>query len=840
MKARSLLAMLLLLVLVACGSNGADDADGHPGGDDPGAEEGTGTPVSGVWFVAGEDVDPAPRDRLVALLGGALGRPVTVTTAEKLPETLASDALVFAVGSTDVSRSLVPDADRAKLAPEGYVVRSGTLRGATLMVAHGNPKAAHPHGNIGALHGAYVLLEELGFAFLHPLAPTTPRTLRLPTKKIDHASAPRWKERALHIHTQHPLELTDMLQGFGPGGAADEQGFTKSLAEWDRFLEWSVANGQNGVEWFLLWSESFKDFADSSTRIERLGRLVARAHAFGIDAGIDAPIAFAQQHSFRLLRTQSVLADELTEIRSRLDWLMGAKWDFLGVEAGTSEFTHPTPDRMLAWMNEVAKHLDEKHGGVRAFIKVHCSTGQSADGYTDPETGQPINFNMLPHFADPRLGVLPHTVQHYGLTDHAPTYGNTDFGYIRSFAQSEAGRRPVVYYPETAYWVSFDIDVPLFLPIYADRRLADLKLLAQDEDAGKMGRGEHAGTHIDGQLVFSSGWEWGYWLNDVLAARAAWEPATGLSQDLAFKSSLAPITRVFGAAGNDVANWIGEVVRAEQALLIDGKIAGSAPSSVVQRNGQAYLQGSETWDDVSKLAASLPTKPASMTQPDKLGLVDLRNPLHGGPGYSAEVEPLLAEMETTFAALAARGDALRTKIPENARDLFDDLADAMQMTALRAKQVHGLYDYVDGYWDAAKADRLPRLASARKALDDAKQVVVGREKRYPRARGAHRRLALQSDRVRVRLSVERSLALLLVARRGQSGRCPDFSLLPEHHQPRRRGVRRRDRDGCVTSLRLAPLERSESRVSRRAGRGAHLPAGRLAHAALKRRQSFTS
>jgi hypothetical protein len=39
----------------------------------------------------------------------------------------------------------------------------------------------------------------------------------------------------------------------------------------------------------------------------------------------------------------------------------------------------------------------------------------------------------------------------------------------------------VVYYGETAYWVSVDVDVPLFLPLYGERRLHDLRLIAQQE-----------------------------------------------------------------------------------------------------------------------------------------------------------------------------------------------------------------------------------------------------------------------------------------------------------------------------------------------------------------------
>ena len=53
-------------------------------------------------------------------------------------------------------------------------------------------------------------------------------------------------------------------------------------------------------------------------------------------------------------------------------------------------------------------------------------------------TAYPLNFNFLPHFADARLGVMPHTVQHYALDDPAPTYGNEDFHHMREFLQEEA------------------------------------------------------------------------------------------------------------------------------------------------------------------------------------------------------------------------------------------------------------------------------------------------------------------------------------------------------------------------------------------------------------------
>lgn len=721
-KLTRLFGIAALATAVACGSDGSADPPPPGAGGPTSGESGEnpGVPATGVWLVAGDDVPPAARERIASLLGSALGKPVQAVAAKDLPPSLDASSIVIALGETSVTRELVSAGARAALAPEAFVVKSGKRSGATLLVADGAPAKHHPHGNLGILHGAYALLEELGFSFLHPLAPIVPKPLVLPAAAIDRAEAPRWDVREIHLHTQHPLELTELLQGFGESGPADAAGFERMLPEWDRFLEWCIANGENGVEWFLLWAESWKDFADSDVRIQRLKQLVDRAHAFGLSAGIDAPIAFGQQHSYRLLRQQGDLASELTQIRDRMAWLARAGWDFYGIESGTSEFTHPTPDRMLAWMNEVTKEAEDKHH-ANVFIKVHCSTGQVATGYPDPVTGAPINFNMLPHHADKRLGVLPHTVQHYALTDPAPTYGNTDFGYIKDFLRHEIGTRPVVYYPETAYWVSFDVDVPLFLPLYAERRLFDLRLLGREE--------EKDGRKMDGQLVFSSGWEWGYWLNDVVAARSAWDPALAASSPTeAFKHVLRRFSRVFGAGAEDFVGWVSDVVAAEQELLIEGRVNGAKPASIVQRNGQAYLQGWETWDDVSKLGSG--KLPLTMTQPDKLGLVDMRNPAHSGPGYSAEIEPLLAAMETRFDALAARGDALRTKVPARARDLVDDLADAMRMTALRAKQVHGLYDYVDGYWTAASTVRAGRLGAARKALDDAAAIVKAREPRY--------------------------------------------------------------------------------------------------------------
>jgi hypothetical protein len=684
--------------------------------------------VTGLAIAFGDDVTPAVRDRVqkyltpLALAGG----PLRLLAKDELPVDAAEGALILGVGDTAVTRSLVPVT--TKIPSEGYVMRSRTLGKGTVLAGLGAPRASYTYGNLGTHHAAYAMLEELGFGFLHPLKASPPPALLTPKQTLDAPEAPRWEMRAIHLHTMHPLELTDLLQGWGPNGPDDREGFLAQLGEWDTFLEWCVANKQNSVEWFLLWAKAWETFADSQERMSRLKILVEHAHAFGIAAGLDVPLVLQQQHSFRLLRKTGTLAEELAEIGTRLAFLMTAKFDFVGTENGTSEFTHPDAARMLAWMNELTRLMEDTYKG-HAFIKVHTSTGQYAEGFPDPKTGKDINFNFLPHFADKRLGVMAHTVQHYGLTDPAPTYGNTTFEGIRDFLHQEAPGRPAAFYPETAYWVSFDVDVPLFLPLYAERRSADLRMLALDESQKRAGS---TGAPMTGQFIFSSGWEWGYWLNDVVAARAAWNPNADAPTDAeAFVRTLRPVLRAFGPQAPALEKWLARYADAEYRYLIQGEHGGKRPANIVQRNGQAYMQGWESWDDVAETSKSLPIK-LPPTQPERLGMVVMRNPVHAGPGYSAEVEPLLAEMESAFGALLTEIETLRDSAAAGStKELVTEFADAAKMTYLRARQVHGLYDYSDDFFSPIGRDkRKLRLKDARTALDDAQAVVKKRELSY--------------------------------------------------------------------------------------------------------------
>ena len=653
----------------------------------------------------GADVNAKVAQRVQGLLSQVATVAWQTATANESVDISRFD-WVISIGDTSLTRSRI-DADRlAKLGSEGYILSSQKSAKTHVIVGRGNAIAPDPfrQGMLGNSYAAYAALEAIGFAFLHPLSPTIPATLTAP-RDFTRNEKPFVALRGIHVHTMHPLELTHVLEGWGPRGMNDAAGFESLVPEWSTYMEWLLANKQNFVEWVLLEDAAWGDFNRSTTRQSRLAKLNAIADAWGIETAIDAPVSMEQQNAFRLVGDATTLDERLDNIRTNIDWLAAAGFDSLTTENGTSEFTHEAPEVMLQYINVMTAYAADVYN-MTVSIKIHTSTGQTISGYVDPVTGGDMNVNFLPHYADPRLGIMPHTVQHYGLDDPAPTYGNEDFSQILQFAKVESGLRRVLWYPETAYWVSFDIDVPLFLPLYAERRHSDLRRFAKEN------------TTIDGQVLFSSGWEWGYWLNDVIAARAAWNPHPAVTDDIdAFALTLDESLGSAGASKDALVDTLVGIAKHQRDLLIYGKYGNTRPVTVVRKNGQAYVQGTETWDDVSDIANDYGIMILGRTQPDHLGLVSMRTPIGTKDEYQT-VKPLLAAMRQTFAS-----DAKKLEDVPATTDWITELQQAMRVTALRAEQVAELYIYVD---QNNSAD----LRDAQQALNKAATIIRNRELVY--------------------------------------------------------------------------------------------------------------
>ena len=356
----------------------------------------------------------------------------------------------------------------ASLAEEAFEVR---CRNGTSKVLGGSRR--------GALFGVYELARAAGYAFLHPshpLEPPAPRwchDLRSPATDPGRSAGAGAAVRGTHLHTQHPIELADLLNGVGPGGSEEEADWAAGLPAWMRYLQWLVANKQNLVEWALLEWPGSSGFSTSAARQRRLRRLVDMAHDWGLRVSIDAPFNLQQQHAWRLQTGEGGGGWEA--VSGRLKWLCGTGLDVVSTEIGSTEFSHTDPGATIQLLNSVVDYLEA--GGKQLMVKNHASTGQIAKGYKDPlDPSKDLNFNYLTYYADERVISAPHTVQMYSLADPlVGSYGRQNYTDIRGMmGLLEKEGKPQVFFPETAYWVNFDNSVPLFLPLYAADRLRDV------------------------------------------------------------------------------------------------------------------------------------------------------------------------------------------------------------------------------------------------------------------------------------------------------------------------------------------------------------------------------
>lgn len=539
------------------------------------------------------------------------------------------------------------------------------------------------------LSGIYHVLNEFGVLRMHPLE--THYIQKESIKPINLHFVSKYEKIGTHLHTMHPLELTDMLNGYIDHSLkiGDFEDFSSIVDKnWNKFLEWMVSSKTNMLEWVLLRANS--NFDKSDQRIKRLQLLVDRAHDYGIFVGVDVPIALQQQHSWALIETFGDRKKESEQIQKSVSLLNNAHFDFISTEIGFSEFTHGNVSRMLEWLDELTQI--SKDLGMKTYTKCHISTGQVEKGWIDPVTKKDgMNFNFLPYYASKDLGIYPHTVQYYSFDDPANTYGNSNFTNMLKYLEVELGRREIIYFPETAYWVNYDINVPLFLPLYIDRRLYDLRLIAQIE--------KNTGKKINGHIIFSSGWEFGYWLNDKVVNEMVASPDSidlNRSHDEDLRIILKKYFINFGdeATQNSLTDIMLELIIQQREYLIYGTVDGKRPINTLKRSGQSYLEGWDTWSDVMGYITTYFGKNVA-TQPDGLRIIQVRNGLDEvlpGPKYR-EISPLLSEMKDTFNTTFHKFKSLSPAIHDEVRDLFDDLADSIEILSLRAAQVYETFEY---------------------------------------------------------------------------------------------------------------------------------------------------
>ncbi len=339
----------------------------------------------------------------------------------------------------------------------------------------------------GVAAALYALLQEkLGFRFYHPKESILPKWNKWPlASDWDWSAKERFNKRGFHLHTMHPLELTEALL---------DENFPNGQELIKEYIQWLARNGQNYFEFNLLNS------IEMDTWIPYIKETVNYAHDRGIIMGADISLNMIQQKAFKLYKKIPYsFKPKKEQIIQQLNHLAQANFDVYNIEMSSTEYNSGKSKKRQEQMNLILDWAKENQ--IKIIGRAHVvKKGDAVLNYTGES--QKIN--------DSERGVLIHTVMFYELNDEkAPVYGNKNLKHMFDLMKKEQAQRETWYFPESAYWVTFDNSVPMFLLPYLSARLTDIKEVEKEG--------------ITGHLTFSSGWEWTYWLIDWSIARWSWD-----------------------------------------------------------------------------------------------------------------------------------------------------------------------------------------------------------------------------------------------------------------------------------------------------------------------------
>jgi hypothetical protein len=494
---------------------------------------------------------------------------------------------------------------------------------------------------LGRQYAVYQYLFGLGFRFVHPEQTVVPALQSLPIgrpQSTPETTSPELSLRGFHIHTQHPLELLEALLTNNPAEV--------ELAE--RYIDWLVRNQQNTLQWILLDSVPIND------TLAQAERVVSYAHRRGVKVIGQTSFLSNQQNAHRLVDPSNAL-DDIEELKQNLDVLLTVPWDAINANLGASEFSPTDSNETILFMNEAADHL-ELTAGIPFYPTNHVPAGLFAKDFG-------INFFDLPKFANPNVGTAVHTTMFYGLTGSAPVYGNTDFSRQREFLVDQVDDRSIIYFPESAWWLTFDNAIPVFLPVYLSTRADDLNFVS-----------ELGG--VDGHITFSSGWEWGYWLTDYLIAHQSTEPSARLADTM---------QRLLSPLGEKAIALLSETIEAQREALLE-------------QNLMPFLSGEDTLTEIGLRAGiifhSIAPIPSDVMRMSEIQLTDLNTQLNELAGFCNQLSsitdgwlslvgtgatPFSPRLPSLHSGAAGRPAAITPQA------LLEELRDSTQITTARCQ-----------------------------------------------------------------------------------------------------------------------------------------------------------
>ncbi len=536
------------------------------------------------------------------------------------------------------------------------------------------------HGGtpLGVQYGLGAALEGLGFGFYHPHDAFVPA---VPTKlgdwdEADGLQEPQMSRRGLHLHTLHP---TDALFDFW---LPSDQGLERAK----RVVDWVVKARGNHLQWVGL-NDIQGDVEDWEAWREHTAAIVDYGHERGLTMGLGVELYGSAnlQQAFDLLDQAGDDEAERAAMDESLALITdGIAWDVINLSFG--EFFGEDPDAFIASVDRFYEQVQVAAPGTEVVTWIHIG-----DDVVVEYDGQEMIYYFLVQFAESDITHSVHTVMYYNLFDDAGgAYHHEEFDQHREFllGHLEEGQR-VNYFPESAYWVAFDINVPVYLPIYVASRWTDMHEIDAAAAAGGY-------ASLDDHVLFSTGWEWGYWQHDWATLRMNWSvPERTLPL---FERMLLP----YGELGAELALVVDDLAWLQYEALIGQRLAPwYAGREAVMEAGYVFDIVSQPW------------------RPGFDEIVDM-SIMDRGELVSEVLTPLYLLAEDTQ-ALRGRLEAL--ELPEG-DPWVEEIRDGLEIDVLRASFVADLYTAVLHRVEGSDPQAL--IDSAETSLVQARGVVARR------------------------------------------------------------------------------------------------------------------
>ncbi len=711
----------------------------------------------GVLLVTVANADPLTdkltveaRDYLARLSGHpvALWRPAARVSAARLQREAADRqaALVVALDALPAKdAATLPGADPCTLTGDTYQLvawdagthanRHGST-GATVIAVHSSSK-------LSRAYALYEVLRRLGARFYHPEQEHIPqnavadlraraKTATAIARVVDGAPstcyAPDFTERAFTYHGAHPLEVREALSD----SAHD-------FGEAERLNLWAVKNRADG----FIGAKS--GVAPKERYTQRVAELTALRELYGFPQTSGITLHNEQQGASAAIDPSlptPVKAQIEAVVTQRLSSQPVGTFRSFGIHFGKTEFTL-TPDKeTVQWMNWAGAKALALDPDIRVEINNHTTGGQPVPHFGDLGCPSGTNFESkadyydLAWHTDPRFGVKVHTVMFYPLEGPAHVYDQVSFAHkLCLMQQASAAGRPLTWFPEGSWWLSFDNPIPVYLPLYIATRHRDIELVRP------LLATRGTGT-LRGHRMFDSGHEWGYWQQDYTVGLWHWN--ADVSLDAAVGELMDPLCAPSDwqqgcAAKAEAVAVLQDVMTLQQSQFIDAKDWQGLPGG-----RYAYFAGEDPADEIAAVTG-FEFRPVRVAFTVVNGW-DLDQIKH----FRATDLKAFADIEAAHGQHVSRLAALRSQVPDSALPWLEETLDGVHVNQLRAAQAHRLYDAVLTFRELTlkkanatdpsqiadpKAEAELRFAAATQVLAEAEQVIRKREQayRYPAA-----------------------------------------------------------------------------------------------------------